>query len=76
VLCAAASALLLYDVAHLVQASTARPQSGIFVTTFGALAATALTMVLRRRALSFMTHSCRVEGCRIGARHHFPTSVE
>lgn len=50
VLCAAASAVLLYDVVHVTRLA-AQPQSGLFLATAGALTATALATVLSVRSL-------------------------
>jgi hypothetical protein len=47
VLCATASAVLLYEVVHV--ARVAQPQSGLFLATAGALTATALAAVLLQR---------------------------
>ncbi len=52
VLCAAASAVLLYDVVRITRVTAVQPQSGIFLATAGALTATALTTVLRGRTVA------------------------
>ena len=47
VLCAATSAVLLYEVVHATRME-AQPQSGLFLATAGAIVATALATVLRQ----------------------------